>query len=73
MTTLNPRSGFDWTLVQWGGPKQRRTTRCSFCAEPFRDCEMPLILWKPDGSAAEFCENCQRRSGIRWKGGGPND
>lgn len=62
MTTsppLQPKSGFDWSKVRWGGPRQRRTTRCSYCSNPLDEETVPLILWKSDGSAAEFCDACQ--------------
>jgi hypothetical protein len=70
MTTLNPRRGFDWTLVEWGAPDQVRTTKCSYCATPFREDahglpdEIPLILSTEAGWCAEFCEACQ----TRWWG-----
>lgn len=63
---LKPKPGFDWSRVNWGGPEDVRTRQCSYCAKPFPDEEdeendfVPLILWKQDGSAAEFCEDCQR-------------
>jgi hypothetical protein len=66
MTTLAPQPGFDWKRVKWGGPKERRTTRCSYCGEPFPDEEddpdfVPLILWNSESWCAEFCDACQRR------------
>ena len=61
--TLQPRPGFDWNKVNWGGPDQTRTDRCSYCGDPFPD-ELesdfvPLMLWNREGWAAEFCEHCQ--------------
>lgn len=59
---LKTAPGFDWSRVVWGGPNDERTQHCSYCGEPFPDDDnfMPLILWKHEGSAAEFCEQCQR-------------
>lgn len=64
MTNLRAKPGFDWTRVTWGGPEDVRTRECSYCGKPFPDEEddtdfMPLILWKANGAAAEFCEMCQ--------------
>lgn len=61
---LTPKAGFDWSRVKWGGAEERRTQCCSYCAKPFPDEDddgdfVPLILWKKDGSAAEFCDDCQ--------------
>lgn len=63
---LQPRPGFNWNLIAWGGPDQRRTDRCSYCGDPFpeHDDFIPLILWRADGSAAEFCDHCQ----VAWFG-----
>jgi hypothetical protein len=58
---LVPSGGFDWGLVSWGGPRQRRTKVCSYCGEMLREADLPLILWKPNGACAEFCDACQRR------------
>jgi uncharacterized protein with PIN domain len=67
MSTLKPKPGFDWSRVNWGGPDQRRTDRCSYCDKLFPDPYdddvedfVPLIMWNKDGWAAEFCEDCQR-------------
>ena len=63
---LQPKPGFDWTAVSWGGPDQVRTDQCSYCEAPLGDpsdddYEVPLILWNPAGWCAEFCIACQRR------------
>lgn len=57
---LQPRLGFDWMLVSWGGPDETRTLTCSYCEQPLRDEEMPLVAWNEQGWCAEFCEACQR-------------
>lgn len=76
MTTLKPKPGFDWSLVNWGGPEQRRTDRCSYCDKPFPDEDdeeaddadfVPLVMWNKDGWCAEFCHDCQRKWwGLEW-------
>ncbi|MBO0716438.1 MAG: hypothetical protein J2P55_03755 [Rhizobiales bacterium] len=62
--TLRPKAGFDWTLINWGAPDQRRTKHCSYCDEPLPlddDQFVPLILWNAEGWCAEFCDTCQRK------------
>lgn len=61
MTTLSPRPGFNWMLVTWGAPDQVRTEVCSYCGDKLPDDDdfVPLILWNPEGWAAEFCDHCQ--------------
>lgn len=58
---LSPRNGFDWLLVQWGAPDQRRSQTCCYCEAPMGNDEIPLTLWNDMGWAAEFCEACQRK------------
>jgi hypothetical protein len=63
MATLQPRPGFDWMRVNWGGPDEPRTDRCSYCGDPFPEDDeadfIPLIMWNAAGFCAEFCEHCQ--------------
>ncbi|HSN21679.1 MAG TPA: hypothetical protein VLS49_13435 [Usitatibacter sp.] len=61
--TLSPRAGFDWLLIRWGGPEELRTEVCSYvpCGKPLGEDEIPLSLFRDDGSVAEFCEDCQRK------------
>lgn len=64
MIAFTPKPGFNWMMVAWGGPDEPRTDRCSYCGDVFltedEDPEfMPLILWREDGWAAEFCDHCQ--------------
>lgn len=67
---LQPKEGFDWRKVQWGKPDEPRTQTCSYCGRPFPEDEtanfIPLIIWKQDGHAAEFCEECQREWFGMW-------
>jgi hypothetical protein len=68
--TLRPLPGFDWGLVKWGGPDEPRTRFCSYCGANMPEPEddfVPLILWKDDGSCAEFCNECMRNHwGFTW-------
>lgn len=59
---LKAKPGFDWNLVKWGGPKHYRRRNCSYCGKLFseQDDADSLMLWKDNGAAAEFCEQCQR-------------
>ena len=59
--SLQPKPGFDWLLVEWRGPKQRRIMRCSYCAGPLRENEVPLMLWNKAGWLAQFCTACQQK------------
>jgi hypothetical protein len=53
------RPGFDWTLVNWGGPDEPRTEHCSYCGDALGEESVPLILWNAGGWCAEFCDHCQ--------------
>ena len=57
---LYPKPGFDWTLVNWGGPDQVRTDKCSYCDADLAEDDVPLILWNSRGWCAEFCRACQK-------------
>jgi hypothetical protein len=62
MSTLQPKPGFDWMLVQWGGPDEPRTEHCSYCGAELPDEDdgfIPLILSNEAGWVAEFCDKCQ--------------
>jgi len=56
---VRPSPGFNWSAVSWGGPDQSRSDQCSYCDAPFRDDEIPLMMWNRDKWCAEFCEACQ--------------
>jgi len=58
MTTLSPRPGFDWGHVSWGRPDSPRSALCSYCSAGIGEGAVPLILWRRDGSAAQFCVKC---------------
>jgi hypothetical protein len=57
---LAPKPGFNWSLVAWGKPDSPRSAVCSYCFAAIGDGDVPLILWKDDGHAAQFCAGCQR-------------
>jgi hypothetical protein len=56
---LEPKAGFDWSHVSWGKPDSMPTAVCSYCSGCLPD--VPLMLWKPDGSCAQFCDGCVRK------------
>lgn len=71
MATLSPAPGFDWSRVRWGAPDAPRSEQCSYCDAPLGapeepDYEVPLIIWRADGSAAEFCMVCQEQWWGLW-------
>jgi hypothetical protein len=47
---------FDWRRVAWGRPDSRPRELCAYCAGALPD--VPLRVWKDDGSGASFCEAC---------------
>jgi hypothetical protein len=70
--TLQPRPGFNWLQVSWGGPYEVRTLKCSYCEAPINDDDdddddIPLIVWNNAGWCAEFCRDCQ----VTWWGFSP--
>jgi hypothetical protein len=58
---LKPKEGFDWAKVTWGRPDSVPTVLCSYCSASLPEDDVPLIMWKGDGHAAQFCETCQKR------------
>jgi hypothetical protein len=62
--SLQPRAGFEWSLISWGAPDQTQTLICSYCEAPLDDDSVPLMLFNQDGWAAEFCAACQ----AKWWG-----
>jgi hypothetical protein len=34
---------------------------CSYCSAGIGEDDVPLILWGPDGSVAQFCDACMQR------------
>ena len=58
---LKPTDDFDWSRVAWGKPDSPRSRFCSYCFAVIPDDAVPLMLWKDDGHAAQFCDACCRR------------
>ena len=58
---LEPKPGFDWDRVTWGRPDSPRSALCSYCSAVIREDEVPLIMWKGDGHAAQFCDACMKQ------------
>lgn len=58
MTELKPREAFDWSKVTWGRPDSPPSVLCSYCSASIGEDDVPLIMWKPDGHCARFCEKC---------------
>lgn len=58
---LEPKRGFDWGKVTWGRPDSPVSALCSYCSASISEDDMPLRVWKEDGHAAQFCDDCQRR------------
>lgn len=56
---LITRPGFDWRKVAWGRPDARVRELCAYCHGALP--RVPLMLWKDDGSAASFCDDCVER------------
>lgn len=60
MAALEPKAGFDWSHVTWGRPDSPRSVLCSYCSASIGEEDVPLMMWTPDGHAAQFCRRCQR-------------
>jgi hypothetical protein len=58
---LEPLPGFDWAKVTWGRPDSPRSALCSYCSAVIPEDSVPLIMWKSDGHAAQFCDACMER------------
>jgi hypothetical protein len=58
---IRPRPGFDWGRVAWGAPESRVRPLCAYCHGGLDEESVPLIMWKGDGSMAQFCDDCIER------------
>jgi hypothetical protein len=45
--------------IAWGRPDSPRRDLCAVCHGALPD--VPLMMWKSDGSAASFCDACVDR------------
>ena len=61
MAALRPGPGFNPLQVGWGGPDEPRATKCRYCDKPFAKRHVPLLVCRPDGWVAAFCDQCVRR------------
>jgi hypothetical protein len=55
------RLRLDPLAVNFGGPEQQQTDRCSVCETPFPEGYNPLCTWSSEGWAARFCDACVDR------------
>lgn len=58
MARLMTTNGFEWRLVAWGKPDSPRRPLCSYCAGKIGEDDIPLMMFKTDGSLAQFCDKC---------------
>jgi hypothetical protein len=58
MTKLKAKPGFDWGRVAWGRPDSPVRPLCAYCHAAIDEEAVPLMMWKPDGSMAQFCDDC---------------
>lgn len=61
---LEPKPGFDWSRVTWGKADSPVSALCSYCSAGIGEDDMPIRVWRQDGSAAQFCDACA----ARWWG-----
>jgi hypothetical protein len=61
MRTIRFASEFDPHRIAWGKPNSPRSALCSYCFDTVSDGAIPMILCKPDGHVAQFCERCINR------------
>jgi hypothetical protein len=47
---------FAWHRVVWSAPTANAPCVCGHCFGALP--EVPLMVWKPDGSGASFCDAC---------------
>lgn len=55
---MEPRAGFNWGKVAWSHADGRIAPICSYCSGTMSDTDVPLMLWKPSGDMAHFCQSC---------------
>ena len=60
---MNATLIIDPARLIWGGPKERVTQTCSVigCGVAFTCDDVPLRMWKDDGSAIALCDVCVDR------------
>jgi hypothetical protein len=55
---LRFKPGFDQKRLTWGKPDSPPRPLCSCCHGALP--EVPLMMWRNDGSAISFCDDCAR-------------
>jgi hypothetical protein len=55
------RKGFETQRLVWSAPDAVRSPFCSYCFAGIGEDDVPLMMWRPDGSAAQFCDECARK------------
>ncbi len=58
---LRPAPGFDPLRLRWGGPEEPQSDECSYCDEAIAEDSCPLRMWRDDGWAVVFCDDCAER------------
>lgn len=58
---LVPKPGFDPMRLNWGGPDEPVSHACSYCDAEIPEDAVPLRIWREDGWAAVFCDDCVAR------------
>jgi len=58
VSRLTFRSGFHPQRVVWSEPNAVRSSFCSYCFAAIGEDDVPLMMWRPDGRAAQFCDEC---------------
>jgi hypothetical protein len=50
----------DWRRIAWGRPDGAPRPFCAYCAAHLKK-EQSVMLFRPDGSAARFCDGCIKK------------
>lgn len=58
MTPLRTNPSFRWDLVAWSIPDCLPRHLCAYCHGGLDPDGVWLMLFRPDGSGAQFCDDC---------------
>lgn len=47
--------------ICWGRPDSPQRPFCALCQAYIAEDDVPIRIWRPDGSAAAFCDPCVAR------------